>query len=105
MNRTQPYFRKWKARNALPSMKSSCSSHLSTALGLGWLLLVGPTLGPVALFGSGEGGARVLPFPGGCPRNVGVLLSPQGGRPPSPRAWQVAVPAAGHMVLAPHALS
>lgn len=87
-----------------PPMKS-CSSHLSRALGPDWLLLAGATLGPVALLGGGEGGARMLPFPGGCPRGVRVLLSPQAGHPPSPRAWQAAVPATGCMALAPHVLS
>ena len=112
MSRTQPYFRRWKASNALPSMKSSCTSHLSTAcclqplaLGPGWLLLAGVTLGPVALLGGGREGAWMLPFPGGCPRGVRVLLSPLGGRPPSPRAGQAAVPAAGHVASARPALS
>jgi len=94
MSRMQPYFRRWKAGNALPAMKSSCGHHLGTASGPAWLLLAGVMLGPVALLGNGEGGSRMLPIPGGCPRFFRAPLSPRGGHPASPRAWPVAVPAA-----------
>lgn len=59
------------------------------------------TLGPPALLGGGKGGARMLPFPGVCPRGIRSLLSPPGRSPTLTQGSQEADPAAGRVVLAP----